>query len=136
MIAPSKKRLLAPKSRVPSLFSLKVTKLYSKGSGAAVLKRQIKKQLNSQGNNQNLLMNYLIFPSQKDTILEIWRGWQKEYIRQVIIWQLQTQHILGFLCAKHDHYLLGVDNKIGELFRWKHMAEGLSKYIHVHLAMK
>ena len=52
-----------------------------------------------------------------------WKGWQKEWIRQVMIWQLQMQHTLGMLhfgelftavCnAKHTHYFMGGDDKIG-----------------------
>ena len=61
-----------------------------------------------------------------------WRGCQKQHIRQVMVWQLQTQCMLGTLhfgeellivvCrAKHAHYLLGVEDKVKELSRQMHM---------------
>ena len=42
---------------VPNFFSLRVTKLYSDRSKAMIRK---KKELNSQGNNHDFLMRYLI----------------------------------------------------------------------------
>ena len=61
-----------------------------------------------------------------------WRSWQKELLKQVMIWQLQMQCTLGIhhfggqlfivvCCAKHADYFFGVDDKVGELFRWRHM---------------
>ena len=57
-----------------------------------------------------------------------WRDWTKEYIRQIMIWQLQMQHTIGMfhfgeqpfiaVCsAKHVHLLLCVGDKVGESSR-------------------
>ena len=59
-----------------------------------------------------------------------WIGWQKEQIRQVMIWQLWMQLPLGMLNSLEQmftvvcytrcaHYLWGVGDKVGKLSRWK-----------------
>ena len=58
-----------------------------------------------------------------------WRGWQKEFIRHMMIWQLCTVGIFYFeeqlftmVCnPKHIHPSLDVRDKVRESSRWKHV---------------
>ena len=54
---------------VPNFFSSKGTKINSGGSNAAILKGQKKNEQNSQGNNHNLSMRYLLFASTKKDVI-------------------------------------------------------------------
>ena len=61
-----------------------------------------------------------------------WRGWQMKLSRQEKIWQLWMQHTLGMfhigkqlftvVCTtKNIYFLLGMDDRVGKLSRWKHV---------------
>ena len=112
------------------IFSSSATKLTSRGSRAAILKKTEKKKIL---NSQYLLMNHLILRviTKRSYIRVKWRGWLKEHIRQVMIWQLRKQRTLGMLHlgehlltmvsqTKHAHYTLRMGNKFGRSSRWKH----------------
>ena len=79
------------------------------------------------------MRHFLLFPIIKRCYIKVkWKGWQKEYLRQVMIWQLRTQRALGMLhlveqlltvvCnIKHVHCLLSGSDKVRKSSIWKHM---------------
>ena len=67
------------------------------------LKRTEKIQLNLHGSGYNLLMRHLILLAitKRCNIWVKWRGWYKEYIRQVMIWQLWTSVLLVYFILEN-----------------------------------